>query len=365
MAADRRDDDRRDDDRRDDDRRDDDRRDDDRRDDDRRDDDRRDDDRRDAGPGAGGAGAASDGESIWTRTASRRTALKAAAGVLGLAALGKALAPLRDWAAGTSFEEFLQKHYRELTPAEMERVLARLERETKDRYGADVDIRDVRPEDDVQLAYALNLSICVGCRKCVEACHVENNHDRATYNSYIRVLELPNGTLDLAEGDATYDHAVPRPDHFYMPVQCQQCDHPPCVHVCPVEATWKEKDGVVVVDYNWCIGCRYCEAACPYHARRFNWAAAEIPADEVNAEQSYLSNRIRPVGTMEKCHFCAHRTREGRLPACLEACPTGARVFGNLLDPTSELRWVLAEKRVFVLKEELGTRPRFFYFFDT
>jgi molybdopterin-containing oxidoreductase family iron-sulfur binding subunit len=136
------------------------------------------------------------------------------------------------------------------------------------------------------------------------------------------------------------------------------------VAACPVEATWSEPDGVVVVDYNWCIGCRYCEAACPYHARRFNWKKPEIPAAEVNPNQGYLSNRIRPQGVMEKCTFCLHRVREGRLPACLEACPTGARVFGNVLDPKSEIRWVLDHKRVFVLKEELGTKPRFFYFFD-
>jgi molybdopterin-containing oxidoreductase family iron-sulfur binding subunit len=120
----------------------------------------------------------------------------------------------------------------------------------------------------------------------------------------------------------------------------------------------------VVVDYNWCIGCRYCQAACPYHARRFNWTKPQIPAGDINPNQGYLSNRIRPQGTMEKCHFCLHRTRNGRLPACLEACPTGARVFGNLLDPDSEIRQVLAHKRVFVLKEELGLKPQFFYFFD-
>ena len=149
-----------------------------------------------------------------------------------------------------------------------------------------------------------------------------------------------------------------------MPVQCHHCDNAPCTKVCPVEATWKEEDGIVVVDYNWCIGCRYCEAACPYHARRFNWKKPSIAAAEINPDQSYLSNRIRPQGVMEKCTFCLHRTREGRLPACLEACPTGARVFGNLADPDSELRWVLANKRVFILKEDLGTKPRFFYFFN-
>jgi molybdopterin-containing oxidoreductase family iron-sulfur binding subunit len=227
-----------------------------------------------------------------------------------------------------------------------------------------VQIEDVRPTPGVQFGYALNLSICNGCRKCAEACHHENNHDRASNNSYIRVFELDNGSIDFENANATYDHEVPAPGKYYMPVQCQQCDNAPCVTVCPVEATWKEEDGIVVVDYNWCIGCRYCEAACPYHARRFNWQKPEISAEEINPDQGYLSNRIRPQGVVEKCTFCLHRTRKGKLPACAEACPTGARVFGNLLDPESPIRWVLENKRVFVLKEELGTRPRFFYFFD-
>jgi Fe-S-cluster-containing dehydrogenase component len=295
---------------------------------------------------------------------SRRGALAAVGATLGAAAFAKASAPLVDFAKGVSLDEFLQRHYRELSQDELDTVLRRLEGETREKYGAEVQIGDDRPLNGVQFGYALNLSICNGCRKCAEACHQENNHDRASNNSYIRVFEMSKGSLDFEHGDVTYDHATPAPGKYYMPVQCQQCDNPPCVHACPVEATWKEADGIVVVDYNWCIGCRYCEAACPYHARRFNWRAPEIPASEVNPNQSYLSNRIRPKGVMEKCHFCLHRTRKGRLPACLEACPTGARVFGNLLDPGSEIRWVLENKRVFVLKEELGTRPRFFYFFD-
>ena len=108
----------------------------------------------------------------------------------------------------------------------------------------------------------------------------------------------------------------------------------------------------------------FCKAASTPRPRRFNWEKPQVPANEVNPNQSYLSNRVRPQGVMEKCTFCLHRTREGRLPACLEACPTGARVFGNVLDPDSEIRWVLENKRVFVLKEELGTKPRFYYFFD-
>ncbi|WP_437874363.1 4Fe-4S dicluster domain-containing protein [Sorangium sp. So ce513] len=295
---------------------------------------------------------------------SRRVALKVLGGTLGASAFAYAMEPLRAWSKDLSLDEFLQRHYKELTRDELGDVIRRLERQTREDYGREVTIRDVRPQEGVQFGYALSLSVCIGCRKCVEACHVENNHDRRTNNSYIRVLEMEQGSFDMEKGNATYEHAVPAKGKYYLPVQCQQCENPPCVKVCPVQATWKEPDGIVAVDYNWCIGCRYCEAACPYHARRFNWTKPEIPADEINPDQGYLSNRIRPQGVVEKCTFCMHRTREGRMPACLEACPTGARVFGNLLDPDSEIRWVLENKRIFVLKEELGTRPRFFYFFD-
>ncbi len=294
----------------------------------------------------------------------RRVALKVLGATLGAAAFARALAPLQSLAADTNIDEFLQRHYKELTPEALQSVIARLEAAALREYGKAVKIRDLRPQDGVGFGYALNLSVCIGCRRCAEACHKENNHDRATHNSYIRVFEMQQGSIDFEKGDATYDHPVPQPGKYYLPVQCQQCDNPPCVKVCPVQATWKERDGIVVVDYNWCIGCRYCEAACPYHARRFNWQKPTISPDEINPNQGYLSNRVRPQGVVEKCHFCLHRTREGRLPACLEACPAGARVFGNLLDPESEIRWVLANKRVFVLKEELGTEPRFFYFFD-
>jgi Fe-S-cluster-containing dehydrogenase component len=294
----------------------------------------------------------------------RRVALKVLGATLGAGAFARAMAPLAAWSKDQTMDEFLQKHYQAMTPDEMQIVLRRLEGETKRNYGRDVRIEDIRPTAGVEFGYALNLSVCIGCRKCADACHNENNHDRKTNNSYIRVLEMQQGSFDMEHGNVTYDHAVPAAGKYYMPVQCQQCANPPCVKVCPVQATWREPDGIVVVDYDWCIGCRYCEAACPYHARRFNWTKPEIPADEINPEQSYLSNRIRPQGVMEKCAFCLHRTRKGLLPACLEACPTGARVFGNLLDPNSEIRWVLANKRVFVLKEDLGTDPRFFYFFD-
>ena len=126
-----------------------------------------------------------------------------------------------------------------------------------------------------------------------------------------------------------------------------------------------EKDGVIVIDYNWCIGCRYCMAACPYWARRFNWSQPEVPLEEVNPNQHYLGNRARKKGCVEKCTFCIQRVRNtpGRFTACVEVCPVGARKFGTLLDPESEIRYVIENKRVFILKEDLNTYPKFYYFF--
>jgi molybdopterin-containing oxidoreductase family iron-sulfur binding subunit len=298
--------------------------------------------------------------------ATRRDFLKggliAAAGV---GAVATALAPLAQLKGEFNAEKWLQSHYRELDAEELVEVLARLEAEAKATHGVDIEIRDVKPKENTRFAYALNLGVCVGCRKCAYACEKENNVSRTPGMQYIRVLEMNKGGIDLESANHHYDvEQVPQEGKFYMPVQCHQCDKPPCVKVCPVEATWKEPDGIVVVDYDWCIGCRYCEAACPYWARRFNFAKPVLPKEEINPKTSYLSNRPRPVGVMEKCTFCLHRTREGQYPACLEACPTGARVFGNLYDPKSEIRYVLEHKRVFVLKEDAGTLPNFFYYFD-
>jgi len=179
------------------------------------------------------------------------------------------------------------------------------------------------------------------------------------------VLELDKEEgVNLQHAEHYYNpEEVPREGHFYMPVQCQQCKKPPCVKVCPVGATWREKDGIVVVDYNWCIGCRYCMAACPYGARHFNWGEPGLAAKDVNPDTHYLGNRPRPKGVVEKCTFCVQRTRKGLYPACVEICPTGSRKFGNLLDKDSEIRYVLENKRVFKLKEELNTQPNFFYFY--
>jgi len=289
------------------------------------------------------------------------------AAVAGASAVAAALSPLRHLTSDDipTIEEFFQKHYKEMTDEDKEQVFARIRESVAERFGGEPSLSDPAPLDGVEFVYGLNLSRCIGCRKCVHACVEENNLSRAPEIQYIRVLQMEKGSIDVETSDHHYDAPlVPNPDKYYMPVQCHQCAKPPCVKVCPVEATWQEADGITVIDYDWCIGCRYCEAACPYWARRFNFAAPEIPTDELNPNMSYLSNRPRQKGVMEKCTFCLHRTRVGRLPACLEVCPTGSRKFGNLLDPDSEVAYILKHKRVYVLKEDVGTLPRFFYYFD-
>ena len=288
---------------------------------------------------------------------SRRAFLKAASATCATAVLA-ACDP-------ESREAFFQAHFKELSPQDLARHIERLRRKCKRRYRKEVRIGAELALPGVQFAYALDLSRCIGCRRCVYACVRENNQSRSPQLHWIRVLEMDKaGGVDLFHSTAYYQaDKVPQKDKFYMPVACQQCRRPQCVTVCPVGATWKEPDGIVTIDYNWCIGCRYCMAACPYGARHFNWAEPSLPAAELNPDMHYLGNRPRSRGVMEKCTFCIQRTRKGRYPACVEICPVGARKFGNLLDPKSEIREILDHKRVFILKEEINTQPRFYYFY--
>lgn len=288
---------------------------------------------------------------------SRRNFLKTA---LAAAVTGAATAGCDS----PALQAFFQKHYKELSDDDKRIIFQRIEQQTERKTGVRVKVTDPPPIPGVHWGYALNLNHCNGNRRCVEACARENNLPNDPEIRYIRVLELDNGSQHLETGTTAYDHEqVPKEGKYYLPVQCHQCRNAPCVRACPTKATWQEPDGIVVVDYDWCIGCRYCQAACPYHARRFNWVEPAIEPDRINPNQGYLSNRIRPVGVIEKCTFCLHRTRKGRYPACFEVCPTGARKFGNLADPNSEVRQIIATKRVWILKEDLGTDPRFFYFY--
>ena len=294
--------------------------------------------------------------------AGRRRFLGTAGAAVGMAAAQPA------WGGSTLLDKvggFFQDHYQRMSTEEIADAIGRIERRAQRRFGIEIACNDVKAQPNVVFGYALNISKCKGYRDCVSACVRENNLDRGSQMEYIRVLEMDSGSRDLERSDHYYDPAtVPVEGKYYLPVQCMQCDDPPCVKACPVNATWMEPDGITVVDYDWCIGCRYCMTACPYQARHFNWREPEIPSEEINPDTNYLGNRPRPQGVVEKCHFCTQRTREGQQPACQEACPTGARIFGNLLDPDSEIRHVLATKKVFRLKEELGTEPKFWYFTD-
>ncbi|NOZ02511.1 MAG: 4Fe-4S dicluster domain-containing protein [Deltaproteobacteria bacterium] len=268
-------------------------------------------------------------------------------------------------AAGMLMTSCGPKRLYELARPDLREALDRMEKEYAVKYGKAVKVGSEGPIKGVKFAYALDLSRCIGCRTCVHACVHENNQSRDPEIQWIRVAGIDKERgVDLTHADYYYHpDKVPEPGKFYVPIQCQQCDNPPCTKVCPVKATWKEPDGIVVVDYEWCIGCRYCMAACPYGARHFNWGEPGLDPADVNPDTHYLGNRPRPKGVVEKCTFCIQRTRKGRYPACVEACPVGARKFGNILDPDSEVRYVIENKRVLVLKEELNTIPSFFYFY--
>ena len=305
------------------------------------------------GEGIGAQGAGGEG----CADPARREFLKISAGAGAAAAL-----------TACDVEGALRRHFKELSREEVGRLLAKVERDHARRFGQKGwKATAMGPRPGVEFGYGLDLSRCIGCRRCVYGCVKENNQSRDPQIHWIRVLEMDKARgVDVMESEIYYQaEAVPRPGKFYMPVQCHQCRNPPCVKVCPVGATWMEPDGITVVDYDWCIGCRCCMAACPYGARHFNWTSPRIDPSEVNPDLHLLGNRVRPKGVVEKCTFCIQRTRAGRYPACVEVCPVGARKFGNLLDASSEIRYVMENKRVFVFKEELATRPRFYYFYAT
>ncbi|MBI5231456.1 MAG: 4Fe-4S dicluster domain-containing protein [Coriobacteriales bacterium] len=209
---------------------------------------------------------------------------------------------------------------------------------------------------DQKWAMVIDAKACVGCRKCVYACVRENNIGRESGFTYIQVLEMEPGKIELETAVADYERGG-KPDKWYLPVQCMHCAKPTCVYGCPVKATWREPDGIVVIDYEKCIACRNCIVTCPYGARHFNWVEPEVPKNEINPKVP-LEDKAAVV---EKCTFCIQRTRNGKTTACTEACPVGARKFGDLNDPNSEVSVLLRSRRAFRLKEELGSEPMIWY----
>ncbi|MCW5977134.1 MAG: 4Fe-4S dicluster domain-containing protein [Bryobacteraceae bacterium] len=194
-----------------------------------------------------------------------------------------------------------------------------------------------------------------GCQKCIEACHRMHNVPAfAEPRHEVRWIWKEPFERAFPSQENLYSQAAFRDKPF--PVFCNHCDNPPCVRVCPTGATWKRDDGIVMMDWHRCIGCRYCVAACPYGSRSFNWLDPRPRLTQMNAEFP-----TRTKGVVEKCTFCEERLARGEAPACVEACPEKAMVFGNLADPASEVRQLLGARYTVRRKPELGTRPEVYY----
>jgi Fe-S-cluster-containing dehydrogenase component len=216
-----------------------------------------------------------------------------------------------------------------------------------------------KPVSERKWVMVIDQQKCIGCCACNISCNTENN--------------LPPGVVYrpvLRQEVGKY----PNVGRVFTPKPCMHCDNPPCVPVCPVKATWKQEDGVVVVDYNICIGCRNCLLACPYSARTadfgdfYGMGTPEIMPYETRPNYEYSKQWKRkpnsddsPVGNARKCQFCLHRLREGMLPACVTTCLGGATYFGDYNDKSSLVHKLLGSSRVRQLKAELETRPSVFY----
>lgn len=201
----------------------------------------------------------------------------------------------------------------------------------------------------------IDINKCIGCNYCTYACQAVNNlADDMLYNVVTTETTQSGG-------------------EFYLSRPCMQCAEAPCVHVCPVQATYYRPDGIVAMDYERCIGCRYCQVACPYGARVFNWKQP-IETSPKSPEFGMAEVENRPRGVVEKCHFCSHRIDKGlqygltpgvdreATPACVVVCPTGARAFGDLNDAASPVSVARNEALVTLrLREELSTEPRVYY----
>jgi Fe-S-cluster-containing dehydrogenase component len=200
----------------------------------------------------------------------------------------------------------------------------------------------------------IDLSKCIGCQYCVYACQAVNDvADDMRWNVYL---------LDQTETGHI----------FHMTRPCMHCSEAPCVDVCPVGATYERGDGLVVMDYERCIGCRYCMVACPYNARSFNWVK-RTEENPYQPEWGSGETERRKRGVVEKCTFCIHRLDWGQeqgltpgvdraaTPACVNICPVGARKFGDLDNPASEVAQIIATTPTFRLREDLGTEPNVYY----
>ena len=216
-----------------------------------------------------------------------------------------------------------------------------------------------RPLKAVRWAMVIDLRrwTATDAAACRQACHRVHN-----------VPDIPDPQEEIkwiwTEGfentfpDLETQHLAERLHHLQVPVLCNHCDNPPCVRVCPTQATWKrESDGIVMMDWHRCIGCRYCMTGCPYGSRSFNWRDPR-PYLAGDADPEFPT---RYRGVVEKCTFCSERLAKGLRPACVEACASGAMTFGDLADEHSEVRRLLEENFTIRRKAGLGTEPEVYY----
>jgi molybdopterin-containing oxidoreductase family iron-sulfur binding subunit len=200
----------------------------------------------------------------------------------------------------------------------------------------------------------IDLARCVGCHTCEITCKLENDEPLGMFWNHIRTI----GSTEFREMD-TPEGEYPQLSMQHLPLTCQHCENPACVKVCPVGATYKRaEDGVVLVNWDICIGCRYCMVACPYGIRVFNW---RTPQQIPNFHVGSADVPVRPRGVVEKCTFCVHRIDKGLDPACMVQCPARARFWGDLNDPNSEVSRMIAERGGYQLLPEVGTNPSCYY----
>lgn len=212
-----------------------------------------------------------------------------------------------------------------------------------------------KEKEGVKWGMVIDLRKCVGCDSCTVACKVENRTPPGI--SYNVVLEQEIGTF-------------PNVAKVNLPIPCMQCDNPPCVQVCPVRATFKLANGIVTIDNDRCIGCRYCIVACPYGARSYDFGESyeeemigynDVTSPEYGIERGERNSKKSTIGTVRKCNFCLHRLERGEEPACVETCIGDARFFGDLNDPNSTVSKLSNSPRAFRLKSELGAGPNVIY----
>jgi Fe-S-cluster-containing dehydrogenase component len=198
----------------------------------------------------------------------------------------------------------------------------------------------------------IDLAKCDGCGECIKSC--SKMHFVPNDRQWIKVLRMQDS-----------ENAAP----YFFPQPCYHCDNPPCTKVCPVDATFKREDGIVLIDNERCVGCRFCMAACPYQARSFNWAHPDDPAEALAQPYSPEHGYPRRVGTVEKCDFCPDMARQGKLPGCVTGCPMGAIYYGdenedavtNSNNETERLSKLLRDNAGYRHMEDLGTKPRVYY----